>query len=1632
MGDEAYRGWIKLEIPCSEPERHMNNIIRCHTTKLEPALNSYNMRIHTKGQVQAVEEQDCEPFYESNYEIVSSHFSHHLIIAIQNYLKNLSMDRLMPFQLGNLVLHSSDFWSSELTCHLADIPLSAFFFGNIQGGTFINHWEVSFWEDTHRRNRLRQKNMQPTASDRQGLNQIRVEFEFDKVDFMTVHFKHKEGDFEVISKDFRKTRETVTMYYQITVRRTSIRRVIVDPVVNDTNGSDRVRIHFELNCPVLIRRAYKTEKQEAEAKHQVPHYRRFLVINRGRSANMYPTPKAITDSPVFTIEFDTSVSLEEVYRLISRLRVRTGVSIEFATIPSVDCLIWRENPYHRWTFHGSSHLSPTHFSAPIYRDFITTAFPRKHEVCGSREVDTNRERKFAITYLLECLISRGAVVKDQILLDDTIWHRFLEVILHYYTKDDKLCEAGLEDLVHMIDGRKRIGSLIKCFDRICQTRQKNSLVNGLTTEEMREGYQRVRKIIFTPTRVIYVAPETLMGNRVLRRYDHDGTRVLRITFRDDDNQKMRTNKTSTLLEKTVNTYLMNGITVAGRNFGYLGSSNSQMRDNGAYFMEKYSSSQCREFEKTMRMAPPITFNPKIQAARKNLGRFETIDNIPKMMARLGQCFTQSRLSGVNLDRCTYVTMYDLTGGKNIKGDEYTFSDGVGMMSMNFAQMVSQVMDFGKGVPSCFQFRFRGMKGVIAVEPFLDDLRQWSIENDIQEVSEDTAWGLNCVFRPSQIKFISKRHPRDQVEIVKYSSPVPVALNKPFINILDQVSEMQSLECHRRVTNRIEELLDRQMLSFAQQMVDETFCRNRLKELPRRVDIDYLRTTWGFTLSSEPFFRSLIKASIKFSITKQLRKEQIPIPADLGRSMLGVVDETGRLQYGQIFVQYTRNLALKLPPKSASRSVLTGTVLLTKNPCIVAGDVRIFEAVDIPELHHMCDVVVFPQHGPRPHPDEMAGSDLDGDEYSIIWDQQLLLDRNEDPFDFTSEKQKSSFKEEEIDDLMREFYVKYLKLDSVGTISNSHLHNSDQYGLNARVCMDLAKKNCQAVDFTKSGQPPEELERKWRKDEVTGEMIPPERAERVPDYHMGNDHTPMYVSPRLCGKLFREFKAIDDVLKISEERDEQVEITIDETIMVDGYKEYMHSAREDLARYNAQLRSMMENYGIKTEGEVFSGCIVDMRNRISDKDQDDMSFYNTNQMIETKVTNLYKKYREHFFEEFEGAWEANTEGTSRSGSDTNILQRHCRAPTQNMMKKAVAWYRACYEEARVTRENKKLSFAWLMYDVLAMVKQTKSLTSDDIRMGGSNPLYTMLDAHRSQYLIDNRSVFDDYIRFAPSKNQGEQVARALEIIRMYVETNPGLEEVMFLINEWARASKLFENHPIRNYHLSLLFILFATRQFSSVDGNAAAFFQKIDEREWREAKANGEFKQGLVFTEMKKSQMVVKFLEFLASRKFRKMPNLSFRCLRFSSIFMRGEWQIFHVAALKTYYNLLFNLRFEELPVSTDPTMTVRSIIRENEPFVIELPTDADRTLVHRKLIEHTGVEEIYMRNMEKSVRGVDEQQKANTRYLVSTRGTLESMYKLRQLVAVKVPIKTYVTGQEISTQMARLCYEKIVKGHISN
>lgn len=61
----------------------------------------------------------------------------------------------------------------------------------------------------------------------------------------------------------------------------------------------------------------------------------------------------------------------------------------------------------------------------------------------------------------------------------------------------------------------------------------------------------------------------------------------------------------------------------------------------------------------------------------------------------------------------------------------------------------------------------------------------------------------------------------------------------------------------------------------------------------------------------------------------------------------------------------------------TQRLLTGPVVVTRNPCLHPGDVRLLTAVNAPQLVHLVDCVVFPNHGPRPHPSEMAGITTSG-------------------------------------------------------------------------------------------------------------------------------------------------------------------------------------------------------------------------------------------------------------------------------------------------------------------------------------------------------------------------------------------------------------------------------------------------------------------------------------------------------------------------------------------------------------------------------------------------------------------------------------------------------------------------------
>lgn len=122
----------------------------------------------------------------------------------------------------------------------------------------------------------------------------------------------------------------------------------------------------------------------------------------------------------------------------------------------------------------------------------------------------------------------------------------------------------------------------------------------------------------------------------------------------------------------------------------------------------------------------------------------------------------------------------------------------------------------------------------------------------------------------------------------------------------------------------------------------------------------------------------------FCRLKRLKeRSHVQIPLSDGRMLIGIADDTNTLQYGQVFIQ--------LRDLDGERQVICNRkILVTKNPAHFPGDIRILETVDCPALHHLYECIVFPTQGERPHPNEISGSDLDGDEVSYTFDSFFSL------------------------------------------------------------------------------------------------------------------------------------------------------------------------------------------------------------------------------------------------------------------------------------------------------------------------------------------------------------------------------------------------------------------------------------------------------------------------------------------------------------------------------------------------------------------------------------------------------------------------------------------------------------------
>ena len=125
-------------------------------------------------------------------------------------------------------------------------------------------------------------------------------------------------------------------------------------------------------------------------------------------------------------------------------------------------------------------------------------------------------------------------------------------------------------------------------------------------------------------------------------------------------------------------------------------------------------------------------------------------------------------------------------------------------------------------------------------------------------------------------------------------------------------------------------------------------------------------------NSEPYLSMMLKAYYAYQLSDLKSRCRIFVPK--GRVLVGCLDETGLLNYGQVFVRITvaktrENFGdenLRKVDGDDNTCIIVGKVVVTKNPCLHPGDIRVLDAIYSEELEEkgLRDCLVFPQKGHR--------------------------------------------------------------------------------------------------------------------------------------------------------------------------------------------------------------------------------------------------------------------------------------------------------------------------------------------------------------------------------------------------------------------------------------------------------------------------------------------------------------------------------------------------------------------------------------------------------------------------------------------------------------------------------------------
>ncbi|CAI9108920.1 OLC1v1008628C2 [Oldenlandia corymbosa var. corymbosa] len=747
---------------------------------------------------------------------------------------------------------------------------------------------------------------------------------------------------------------------------------------------------------------------------------------------------------------------------------------------------------------------------------------------------------------------------------------------------------------------------------------------------------KCHRVLVTPTKIYCMGPELETSNYVVRNFSKHASDFVRVTFVDEDWGKLSPGAVYTSLDRGLfaknyrtNIYyrilsiLKDGIVIGQKRFLFLAFSASQLRSNSVWMFASNDELRAEEI-------------------RDWMGCFNKIRSISKCAARMGQLFSTS-VQTLEVPPQHVEVICDIEVITD--GDTYCFSDGIGKISQAFARQVAQKCGLNH-TPSAFQIRYGGYKGVLAVD-----------RNSFRKIS----------VRDSMHKFESKNR---MLNVTKWNEAMPCYLNREIVTLLSTlgIEDQPFLELQ---DNQLQQL--DKMLTNRDDAVD-ILASMGIKESKSIVVKMLLH---GYEPCMEPYLSMMLQSYRENQLSDLRGRCRLFVPK--GRILLGCLDETGILSYGQIYVRITLTKAEQLGGEKKFRitddgtAIVTGKVVVTKNPCLHPGDVRVLEAVYEVALEEkgLFDCVIFPQKGDRPHPSECSGGDLDGDLYFVSWDESLIPCQMVAPMDYT-DRRKRLVDHDVILEEIQKFFVDYMISDTLGTISTAHLVHADREpdkALSAK-CLQLAALHSMAVDFAKTGSP--------------AEMPQFLKPREFPDF-MERWDKPMYTSQGVLGILYRATLASKIPWKSSFVFSAKfVQDAFDSELVVDGYEDYLEIAGIHKGMYIDKMSTLLTYYEGETEDEILTG---NLRHKSAYLQRDNRRYGELKDRILVSSKSLQKEARGWF-------------------------ESHCKTADEHK-KLASAWYYVTYHPTYCEGSVKCLGFPWIVGDILLAVKSNSSSMDFDL-------------------------------------------------------------------------------------------------------------------------------------------------------------------------------------------------------------------------------------------------------------------------------------------------------------------------------